>query len=69
MANLSQLEHILQLCRKYGVTALDTADVKLVLGPAPGAPAPGASSTSEQVDPLTGLTKTQAELLFHSVAE
>jgi hypothetical protein len=46
MANLSQLEHILQLCRKYG-----------------------ASSTSEQVDPLTGLTKTQAELLFHSVAE
>ena len=66
---MNELERVLQLCRKYGVTALELGETKLVLGPAQHADVPATPAAQrEEVDPTTGLTRSQYTELYHSVS-
>lgn len=66
--DLTSLEQLLQLMRRHGVLRLKNGEVDVLLGPAPAVVGdePEAAPEKEEVDEATGLTRAQAELLFHS---
>lgn len=66
--DLNNLEQLLQLLRREGVLRFKQGDLDVLLGP-PVTVAPAAEASppaAEDIDPDTGMTRSESELLFYS---